>query len=187
MTDIWEKQQPSNVHHSKVYFFWTYRCLSVGPINLGAFLRCHRAGVIDSTFRDESRYWLCAVSVSVWVFQSDRESVSVIETEPVGSVIYSLFRSSFPRVHSSLPSTRRRRARPFLASPLWSNLSSLRKGKGCLCLSQQVQRHPVNINSLWCAFFLKLWFILRIVFCLSFLIFLWCMYLVEKAFDSFFK
>lgn len=92
------------------------------------------------------------------------ECVSVIETEPVGSVIYSLFRSSFPRVHSSLPSTRRRRARPFHASPSRSNLSSLRKGKGWLCLSRHVQRHPAIINSLWCAFFfLELWFIVRIV------------------------
>lgn len=87
------------------------------------------------------------VSLGVWV--SERERQCLIETEPVGRVIYSLFRSSFPRVHSSLPSTRRHRAKPLLASPRWSNSSSLREGKGWPCLPQQVQRQLIFITSLW--------------------------------------
>lgn len=116
---------------------------------------------------------------SVWVFESDRERERqcLIETEPVGSVIYGLFRSSFPRVHSSLPSTRRQGAKPLLSPSQWSNLSSLRKGKGCLCLSQLVQRHLIFFNhfTLICVFCIShLWFIVWIVLCWSFCVYASC-------------
>lgn len=68
--------------------------------------------------------------------QTDGEGESLIETEPVRSAIYSPVRSSFSRVHSSCLSTRRQEAKPLLSLPDWFNLSSLRFGKGCLCLNR---------------------------------------------------
>lgn len=54
---------------------------------------------------------------------------SLIETEPVRSVIHSPVRSSFPRVHSSRLSTRRQEAKPLLSFPGWVNFPSLSFGK----------------------------------------------------------
>lgn len=69
----------------------------------------------------------------------------------MGPLIYSRFRSLFPRVHSSLPSGPRKRAELSPSNPLWSHSSRLRKGTGCLRQPQQVQRQLICITSLWSA------------------------------------
>lgn len=123
-----------------------YHSLSAGPSSLLGSFRRHRVGWLIPPSQINLDID-CVQCECVW----GRERQCLIETEPVGLVIYCLFRSSFPRVHSSLPSTRRQGAKPLLFPPRWSNSSSLRKGKGSLCLPQQVQRQLIFITSLWSA------------------------------------
>lgn len=104
--------------------------------------------MIDSSGAAE---WKISTVCGVWrcmclpacLSQTDGGAESLMETEPVRSAIYSPVRSSFSRVHSSCLSTRRQEAKPLHPFPDCFNLSSLRFGKGCVCLN----RSPI-FNSL---------------------------------------
>lgn len=81
-----------------------------------ALLRHHRAAWLIPP--SEINLDIDCVRCECWCVSgclSQRERRCLIETEPVGLLIYGLVRSSFPRVHSSLPSTRRHGAKPLLS------------------------------------------------------------------------
>lgn len=115
----------------------------------------------------------------VWVFESEKERQCLIETEPVGLVIYSLFRFSFPKVHSSLPSTRRQGAKLLHSPPRWANSPHLGKVKA---ISVYLNRSKGN-SFLSLHFDLHLLYFLSLNHCVAcvmlLFLFLCCMYLVE--------
>ena len=108
----------------------THGCISVFQRDhrqRGAFLCCHQAGRWIPA-ADINRDIDCVLSACL--FESERESL--IDTESVDSMIYSLVRSLFPRVHSSLPSTCGQGGKPLLSL----SLRHVGKVKGCLPLNR---------------------------------------------------
>lgn len=92
----------------------------------------------------EISVWGASNTVTLWQRQRQRR-VWQCQSQ-WASVIYGLFRSSFPRVHSCLPSSGRQRAKSFLSARWCSNLSSLRKVKSVS------ESKGNSFLSLWSAF-----------------------------------
>lgn len=98
---------------------------SLRPSDLQGFLSCHQTSWLIPPLQinlDIGCVW--CVTTSLCVFQPETGRLSVTEAEPGSSEIYSLVRSSFPRVRSSRPSTSRQGAKPLLCFTQWFNLST---------------------------------------------------------------